>query len=167
MALIVPHDPRWRDGFAIEAAAVRRALGPTLTGIEHIGSTAVPGLVAKPIIDMLGVAASLDAVDAGALTGLGYAALGEYGIPGRRYFRKDAADGARTHHLHIFSEGHRAIERHLAFRDYLRAHPPAAADYAALKASLAGRDDYQEAKAAFVIATIAAAVAWRRRAPGR
>lgn len=167
MALIVAHERRWYDDFGVEAAAIRRVVGPALTGIEHIGSTAVPGLVAKPIIDMLGIAASLDDVEAGALGDLGYAALGEYGIRGRRYFRKDGADGTRTHHLHIFAAGHPAIERHLAFRDYLRAHAPVAADYAALKTALAGRDDYQQAKAAFVVATTVAAVAWRRSAPGR
>lgn len=167
MSLVVPYDPRWASGFAVEAAAVRNAVGPTQTGLEHIGSTAVPGLPAKPIIDMLGIAASLDAIDASSLAKLGFTALGEYGIEGRRYFRKEAPNGARTHHLHIFAAGHPDIERHLAFRDYLRAHPPVAADYAALKADLAGRDDYQQAKAAFVVATAAAAVAWRRRAPGR
>lgn len=169
MAMVVPHDPHWRDRFAAEADAVGRVFGPALAAIEHIGSTAVPEILAKPIVDMLGIAASLaaiDAIDARGIGRLGYTALGEYGLEGRRYFRKDDARGARAYHLHVFAAGHPAIERHLAFRDYLRAHCGVAADYSALKASLAGRDDYQQAKAAFVVATVEAAVAWRRGTAG-
>lgn len=163
--LVVPYDTRWPAIFAEEALALRIGFRGTLVAIEHIGSTAVAQLSAKPIVDILGIAASLRAVDqrVAAAGALGYEALGEYGIAGRRYFRRSDGLGRRSHHLHVFAAGAPEIERHLAFRDYLRAHPSIAADYAALKIVLAGRDDYQQAKAPFVLATIEAAIDWRRR----
>src|SRR3954462_12160699 len=89
-------DEAWAARFANEAVAIAKALSTDLSiDIHHIGSTSIPGIVAKPVIDMLGVVASVEALDAYAsrLTSLGYEAQGEYGIPGRRYFRKNAPDG--------------------------------------------------------------------------
>ena len=134
-----PYDSRWPDEFARESLAVARALGSILTAIHHIGSTAIPGIRAKPIIDMLAVSADISLLDESPspLEALGYEALCEFGIPGRRYFRKDSSAAVRTHQIHAFQTGSPQISRHLAFRDYLRAHSDAARDYDALKQRLA------------------------------
>ncbi len=104
--------------------------------VEHIGSTAVPGLVAKPILDLLAGLQPLDvAPGVAAMEALGYEYLGEYGIPGREFFRKGG--DARTHHVHAVELGGPQWVRHVAFRDYLRAHPDEAARYGAAKRSAA------------------------------
>lgn len=161
--IVVAHDPAWAAQFAAEAEQIAAALAPHLLALHHIGSTSVPGIHAKPIIDMLAVARSLTAVDAAtpALVALGYQAMGAFGITGRRYFRKDDAAGQRTHHLHCFARRSPHIARHLAFRDYLRAHPLVAADYGALKLRLAQNPDtYVEGKAPFIVKTQAQALTW-------
>jgi GrpB-like predicted nucleotidyltransferase (UPF0157 family) len=134
-----PYDARWADEFARESSAVARALGSILTAIHHVGSTAIPGIRAKPIIDILAVSTAISLLDErpSPLEALGYEALGEFGIPGRRYFRKNNSAAERTHQIHAFQTGSPQIFRHLAFRDYLRAHPAAARDYDALKQQLA------------------------------
>lgn len=123
--LIVPHDPAWAMAFAEERNAVEAVLNHVLVAVHHIGSTAIPGILAKPIIDLLCVVTSLEELDraSGRMEGLGYEAMGAFGIDGRRYFRKIDASGTRTHHLHAFEAGSHHIVRHLAFRDYLRSHP--------------------------------------------
>lgn len=164
--VISDYDPAWPEEFRREAAAIARILGDNLTAIHHIGSTAVPGLAAKPIIDIMPVVRSLGAVDGAraALESLGYEYLGEFGIPGRRYMRKGGDE--RTHQVHVFAQGDTVnITRHLAFRDFLRAHPDVCAEYAALKRELAARypydiDAYCEGKDAFVRRFEAAALAW-------
>lgn len=164
--VISDYDPAWPEEFRREAAAIARILGDNLTAIHHIGSTAVPGLAAKPIIDIMPVVRSLGAVDGSraALESLGYEYLGEFGIPGRRYMRKGGDE--RTHQVHVFAQGDTVnITRHLAFRDFLRAHPDVCAEYAALKRELAARypydiDAYFEGKDAFVRRFEAAALAW-------
>ena len=103
----------------------------------------MPGLAAKPIIDIMPVVRSLGAVDGSraALESLGYEYLGEFGIPGRRYMRKGGDE--RTHQIHIFQQDNRAdIDRHLAVRDYLRCHPADAKAYGELKARLAAEHPY-------------------------
>ena len=134
-----PYDSRWPAEFARESSAIVSALGGVLTAIHHIGSTAIPGIHGKPIIDMLAVTADISLLDErpSPLEALGYEALGEFGIPGRRYFRKNNSAAERTHQIHVFQTGSPQISRHLAFRDYLRAHPDAARDYDALKQQLA------------------------------
>src|SRR5262245_2545019 len=86
---LVPHDEAWAREFTREAQRIERALGDVLVDLQHIGSTAIPGIVAKPVIDLLGAVTSVDALDAATsrLEALGYEALGEFGLPGRRYFR--------------------------------------------------------------------------------
>ena len=152
-----PYDPHWPNVYAKEAERLSEALSGTLCAMHHIGSTSAPGLIAKPVIDMLGEARNLAAIDAcaPALADLGYLARGENGIPGRRFFEKRNATGKRSHHLHVFASGAGEIGRHLAFRDRLRADPALIADYAALKlailaAGIERRDDYQQAKADFI-----------------
>lgn len=171
--LVVPYSPEWPEAFAAEAYAIAQALPDVTLTIRHIGSTAIPGILAKPIIDMLGEARSLKQIDSASrsLEALGYEAMGAFGIAGRRYFRKDHASGQRTHHLHVFEAESPHVERHIAFRDYLRAHPQIAKAYSDLKANLTGTQGndpgaYVAGKAHFVSATEEAALAWYRRRCG-
>ena len=125
--------------------------------MHHIGSTAVPNIHAKPVIDILLVVqkhAELDAKQA-AMEALGYEARGEGGIPGRRFFRRDNKDGDRTHQVHAFEADSPQIARHLAFRDYMIAHPGIAQEYSALKQKLAAEhpndiEAYMDGKDAFI-----------------
>lgn len=140
---VVPYDPGWEKEFEREAEAIREILGEQCRGIYHIGSTAVPGLRAKPVIDLLAVVEDLEAADRQKprFEALGYECMGEFGIPGRRYFRKGGDE--RTHQIHMFAESSRRdIQRHLAVRDYLRAHREAAEEYGRLKAGLAKKFPY-------------------------
>ena len=161
---IVEYNPDWPRLFGREAAAIREACGSRVVEVHHIGSTSVPGLAAKPVLDMMPVAAGPS--EAGetvpSMAALGYRCLGEYGIPGRLYFEKHV-DGRDVAHVHMFPLGHPGIRTHLAFRDYLRAHPGAAHDYERLKRELAvrhrnDREAYTDAKAAFIEGVIAAAI---------
>jgi GrpB-like predicted nucleotidyltransferase (UPF0157 family) len=165
--IVVPYDPQWTEEFARASAEIKTALGDTLLEIHHIGSTAIPGMWAKPVIDLLPVVEDLAALDARAaeMESLGYEVMGEFGIPGRRYFRRDNAAGERTHHVHAFQRGSPHVVRHLAFRDFMRAHPESAREYAELKCRLAAAhpDDieaYMDGKDAFVKRMEAQAVAW-------
>lgn len=167
---VVPHDPKWKEAFAFEAARIRDVLMNIPVEVHHIGSTAIPDIYAKPIIDMLLVVQSLESLDseAGKIVSLGYEAKGEFGIAGRRYFRKDDEGGNRTHHLHAFernSDGHR---RHLAFREYLRSHPGAAQEYSALKQHLVNAYPfsslaYIDGKDSFVKHYESLALSWQGR----
>jgi GrpB-like predicted nucleotidyltransferase (UPF0157 family) len=167
---IVDYDPAWPARFAEEAARLRALLPADVIGrIEHIGSTAVPGLAGKPIVDLMVEVpdyATVAARIAPILTAAGYEYLWrpiEPGLPEIAYawfIRRDAA-GRRTHHVHMAPPGAPWWDR-LTFRDWLRAHPEAAADYAALKrrAAAADPDDrraYARAKAGFIRAALAAA----------
>ena len=171
---VVPYDPSWPSRYRREAALLREALGDCLVEIHHIGSTSVPGLWAKPIIDILPVVTAVEEADRrrAALEALGYEYLGEFGIPGRRYLRKGGDH--RTHQVHLFGrESRDEIRRHLAVPAYLRCHPDAARDYAQLKYRLARRfprdiDGYCDGKDAFVKALERAALDWWETAgPGK
>jgi GrpB-like predicted nucleotidyltransferase (UPF0157 family) len=128
------YSPAWPTEFEREAEKLRALLGEELLHTHHIGSTSVPGLAAKPIIDLLPIVRDIGQMDAAAerFGAAGYKIWGEYGIPGRRFFTKDR-DGLRTHNLHFFQAGFPEIERHLSFVAYLRAHPAICDEYAALK----------------------------------
>ena len=141
---VVPNSPQWREAFAAEAEHVAAALGNNVVAIHHIGSTAIPTIFAKPIIDLLVEVKDIAEVDdkRSAMDSLGYKVKGEYGIPGRRYFSKDNSEGIRTHHVHAFESGSDQIERHLAFRDYLITHPKDAQIYSELKRKLAQKHPY-------------------------
>ncbi|TAG82220.1 MAG: GrpB family protein [Burkholderiales bacterium] len=136
---VVAPDPDWSARFLDEAAHIRAALRSHSIEVLHIGSTSIRGIYAKPVIDMLLLVDQISVVDeaSSALVQLGYEALGEFGISGRRYFRKDGADGTRTHQLHSFVRGSDDAKRHLAFRDYMNCHPSIAQEYSALKQRLA------------------------------
>jgi GrpB-like predicted nucleotidyltransferase (UPF0157 family) len=155
--VLVPHDASWSKEFCRESAAVAAALGDALVEIHHIGSTAIQGIVAKPVIDMLAVVPDLGLVDrrAAALELLSYESMGEFGIKGRRYFRKNGTGGVRTHQVHAFEVGSPDVRRHLAFRDYLRMHSADAQRYSELKLALAQRhsgeiESYTDGKSMFI-----------------
>ena len=153
---VTEYDPLWPQKFQAESLLIRGILADNCLAIYHIGSTAVPGLAAKPIIDVMAVVKSLAQVDDAAedFSQIGYEYLGELGIAGRRYLRKGGEE--RTHQIHIFqADDWHNIGRHLAFRDYLRSHEKERAEYAAIKAELAQRfpydiDGYCDGKAHFV-----------------
>ena len=161
---VVDYDPCWPRAFRREAERIGVALGSELK-LQHIGSTAVPGLIAKPIIDMLGEVAAISAVEAVArrLAGLGYEDMGAHGVPGRRYFRR--SEGVcRSHHLHLFAAGSVAAWAHLAVRDYLRSHPREAQGYAAAKrAALTAPCGYRLGKVASVEGLVTRACDWAGR----
>jgi len=145
-------------------APVALALGGLALRIEHVGSTSVVGLAAKPIIDLdvvIGSRADLPAV-IGKLGTLGYLPQGDLGVPGREAF--NSPPGLPEHHLYVCAADNPELARHLAFRDYLRGSPEAARGYASLKRSLAirfhdDRDAYTEAKTAFVEQALAVSAA--------
>lgn len=154
---MVPHNPEWRQIFAQEAKQLTTALGSNVVAVHHIGSTAIPCIYAKPVIDILLVVQNHTELDEkkSLIEAMGYVALGELGIPGRRYFRRDNADGDRTHQIHAFETGSPQIERHLAFRDYMIAHPETAQDYSDLKRELAAKhpndiEAYMDGKDGFI-----------------
>lgn len=157
MIHVVGHDPAWAVKFEVEAGRIMEAAGEAAVRVHHIGSTAIPQAKAKPVIDILLEVASLESLNQKApmLEALGYEAKGEFGIPGRRYFRLDDPGGTRTHQVHAFEAGTLSVIRHLAFRDYMRAHPLAAEEYGALKERLANAYPhdmaaYMDGKDAFV-----------------
>jgi GrpB-like predicted nucleotidyltransferase (UPF0157 family) len=156
---IEPYDPQWPARFESERSAIAAALRLAPGSIHHVGSTAVPGLAAKPIIDILVVVAAYPPTEAmiAALAELGYRHEGESGVPGRHWFRKGTP---RTHHVHVVPEGGEVAQRLLLLRDRLRRHPDDAREYERVKkraaaAAAAGRsiDDptYAAAKTATIL----------------
>lgn len=164
--VIVDYDPRWPSIFAHLRNRIAAALGPLAIRIEHIGSTAVPNLAAKPIIDLDVVIASRDDLPPviGRLQPLGYDHEGDLGVPGRKAFT--AAPDTYPHHLYVCAADSAALARHLTFRDLLRAHSETARAYGELKRSLAvqfrhDRAAYTDAKTAFTDAVLALHVTHR------
>lgn len=167
---VVDYDAAWPARFRALADRAAAALGGIALRIEHVGSTSVPGLAAKPVID-LDVLVRAEDVPAAIerLARIGYAHRGDLGIPGREAFRPPP--GEPKHHLYVCVAECRGYHEHLLFRDHLRAHPHAAAEYAALKRRLAAghRDDgeaYQLAKSAWIDAVTRRAEAERDGAGG-
>jgi len=161
--LLVPYDPGWPRRFDEERRVLAAVFAGTEAVIEHVGSTAVPGLGSKPVIDvMVGIPALTVVEDRiPALEAVGYEYVREYEaqLPERRYFRKPRL-GPRTFHVHCVVKESDSWLRHLAFRDYLRAHPEAAAAYYRLKEDLATRvtkEEYTEAKRPFIEQVLASA----------
>ena len=155
--------------FVAERARIAQLFGHLLLDIHHIGSTSVPELAAKPIIDMMPVVRDIRKVDEYSLgmKELGYTGFGEYGIAGRRLFTRKNDSGSRGIHVHIFQEGNMNIERHIAFRDYLRAFPSVAHEYGRIKVELARRftwdiESYMDGKDGFIKETEKRALNWYR-----
>ena len=162
---VVDYSIEWPRLYEHELALLRKALGNEIVRAHHIGSTAVPGLAAKPVIDILLEVRSVERLDAfdSAMEKLGYQPHGEFGIPGRRYYPKGGDD--RTHHVHAFADSDQQIEAYLVFRDYLRTHQAAVAEYAAVKreGSMAHETDpegYVAFKQGFVERMVVKAVHW-------
>jgi GrpB-like predicted nucleotidyltransferase (UPF0157 family) len=159
---IADYDPSWPHLFEIEAAQIHEALGNLILAIEHFGSTAVPGLAAKPIIDILVGVPSLSEsspVLVSNLEALGYRYWCDNPDPARMFFVKGLPpNGPRTHHVHIV-EPHREQWERLLFRDYLRQYPEEAERYAQLKRDLAqqfqvDREAYTAGKTEYVQSVI-------------
>jgi GrpB-like predicted nucleotidyltransferase (UPF0157 family) len=151
---LVEYDARWPELFAAEASRIRQHLGTSPLRLEHIGSTSIPGMCAKPVLDILAgrpvVPSPRDYINA--LTRAGYEHRGERGVPGREYFRRGQP---RAYHLHLVEEGSPLWRDYLAFRDYLRRHAEAARHFAEVKRAVAqrfprDRDGYLNAKSAHV-----------------
>ena len=162
---VVDYDPAWAIKFDIEQGLLNEAIGHVALSIEHIGSTSVEGLVAKPVIDILIEVSNFKSLDQSgeSLISLGYEIMGENGIEGRRYFQKGG--NQRTHHVHAFLTGDRNLIRHRAFRDYLRAHPVISEEYAAIKKEAAKSCDnnsflYMSMKNEFIQKHESLAVEW-------
>ena len=154
--IVVPHDPTWPMLFQKEANWLSFIFGNQIIAIHHFGSTALPDIYAKPIIDILVEVRDLDLIDQAndCMREFGYLPKGEFGIPGRRFFIKGDEDN-RTHHIHFYLAGHPEVKRHLDFRDYMLAHPKEAEAYSRLKIELAHRfpediDGYNAGKDGFV-----------------
>ena len=166
---VVPHDDAWKGQFQSEAHQIAVTLGDVVVALHHIGMTAIPSTLAKPIIDIVLEVTDLERSDqrSPALEGLGYEVLGEFGLVGRRYFRKSTSLGSRTHHVHAFQTGNAEIDRHLAFRDYMIAHTEEAQRYGELKRTLALQhpediEAYMDGKDAYIKEQQVKALAWRR-----
>jgi GrpB-like predicted nucleotidyltransferase (UPF0157 family) len=155
--IVISHDPQWHEEFKVESKQVKDALGKNVVAIHHIGSTSISNIYAKPIIDMLVEVKNLTDIDTqnASMELLGYEVMGEFGIPGRRFFKKDNQEGLRTHHIHSFIAGSAQVKRHLAFRDYIIAHEEEAQKYSELKRKLASKyptniNGYMDGKDGFI-----------------
>ncbi len=153
------YDPLWPGLFEEEKDRLLSCVGKWALGIEHIGSTAVPGLGAKPVIDiMVGVRILQDAdyYCLAPIVSLGYEYIQKYetDFPFRRYFRRAKTGNVFEHHIHLVEQGTEFWKRHLAFRDYLRANREAAFEYEKLKRLLAPQfndgNEYAAAKTDFI-----------------
>ena len=133
--VVVPYDEKWKLCFEEIAEELRAALDQLALSIEHVGSTSVPGLAAKPIIDIDVViedASKLPAV-VDALAKIGYQHEGNLGIPGREAFGYEGKTHLMEHHLYVCQKNSPELRRHLSFRDYLRGHPEAVKEYSRIK----------------------------------
>jgi len=162
---VVDYNPKWLQQYNIEQQLLLKKMGDVVISIHHIGSTSIPGMSAKAIIDILIEVSSLSRLDDKdeTMLSLGYASHGEYGIVGRRYYTKGSLN--RSHQIHVFVRGDNNILRHIAFRDYIQAHPAIAKNYADLKIRLAIRfpdsiDDYCDGKNSFIKQFELEAVTW-------
>ena len=166
---VVSYDPRWPAAFDVEAGRLCAAFGPLALRVEHNGSTAVPGLAAKPIIDIQVSVASLQPLTPyrDRLALIGYTHMPHADDAFCPFFHRPA-EWPHTHHVHLVLAGSEEERRTLAFRDYLRDHPAARHEYEALKRRLAdeftadaseSREGYAVAKSEFVERMIAAAFA--------
>lgn len=159
---VVDYDPTWPDTFDRLRAGIWPHVNDVAAGIEHVGSTSVPELAAKPVIDMTIVTRGQAAMKAviERLAAIGYRHRGDLGVPGREAFGRP--EGTPDHHLYACAEGSDGLRNHLALRDHLRSHPEAVREYGRLKRQLAERfaddiDGYVEGKTEFILAILARA----------
>lgn len=171
---VIAYNPRWKNEFEKEAQRIKEIYRELILDIHHIGSTSVTDLKAKTVIDIMPIVSDVNEVDKfdEQMEALGYEPLGENGIVGRRFFRKDnEALGKRTHHVHVFDQhSHDEIIRHLAFKAYLIAHPDIANQYGNLKSRLAAAfpndiESYMAGKNDFIKETEKQALTWYEDKP--
>lgn len=161
---LTDYSVNWSQMFKIEAEFLKTIFGDEIIKCEHFGSTSVHGMKAKPVIDMMCIVRNIEKVDSfnNQMTYLGYDVVGEWGITGRRLFRKGGEN--RSHHIHFYQHDNPEIERHLIFRDYLRSHAQEVAEYSRFKEELAQRYDttsqYSPAKKKFVSEMEQKALSW-------
>jgi GrpB-like predicted nucleotidyltransferase (UPF0157 family) len=163
---LVAHSPDWAAQARVESQRLAHAIGNTLLTVHHIGSTSIPGIKAKPTIDLLPLVSSLSALDRRekSVTALGYEWVGEFGLSGRRFLRL-TRDGKRLFNVHWYEISNADVIRHLAFRDFLRTHPDEAKEYEVQKerACALHPDDvlaYNDAKNDWIKSTERTAIAW-------
>jgi GrpB-like predicted nucleotidyltransferase (UPF0157 family) len=151
---VVPYTPEWARLFEEEKSRLLAVIGPYVLDIQHVGSTSIPGMAAKPILDIAIAVRNFEEarVCIAPIEQLGYEYRGEFGIPRRHYFTKGEP---RTHHIHMNELGSRDWNNQIDFRDYLIRHPDAAREYAGLKLELAqahpaDRQGYLDGKGPFV-----------------
>ena len=132
---VIPYSDQWERDFLKIKDEIKSALGELAESIEHVGSTSVRGLSAKPVIDIDVVISDSSVLSdvIAALGRIGYQHEGDLGITGREAFRYDGKDHLQKHHLYVCPEDSPELRRHIAFRDYLRSHPEAAAEYSRIK----------------------------------
>ncbi|MFT4553169.1 MAG: GrpB-like predicted nucleotidyltransferase (UPF0157 family) [Chlamydiales bacterium] len=165
---VVDYDPKWKKIFDQEELLLCETLSRVEISCHHFGSTAIPGMSSKPVIDIILEIASIDLISAfiAALEELGYEGLGECGVLGRSFFRRrEDSKGRFSVHLHFFAKGHFEIERNLVFRDYLRTHPEDAHAYEKVKIDLAKKYPqdhraYRRGKEEIILEMDARAKAW-------
>lgn len=152
---LMPPNPEWATQFENAASEIKAILGDNYVAVHHIGSTAIPDIYAKPIVDILPVVKDLNRIDAlnQQFEALGYVCMGEYGIAGRRFYWRSKNE--RTHNIHLFAEGNPEISRHVGFRNFMRTHPDSARAYSVLKRALAqvfsnDIENYVNGKSSFV-----------------
>ncbi len=167
--LVTPYNRNWSAQYEQEITKIKNVLENEIVSTHHIGSTSIPGMSAKPIIDILLEVKDIARIDCynNEMMVLGYEPRGELGIPGRRYFSRDEPKDVRTHHIHSFQSGDLGLERHLAFRDYMIAHPDDAKIYSELKIVLGRRfqwdvDGYIAGKHLYVERMEKIAMEWYR-----
>jgi GrpB-like predicted nucleotidyltransferase (UPF0157 family) len=155
---LVEYDARWPALFAAEDQRIRAASGTLALRLEHIGGTSIPGMCAKPVLDIVAGGSCDSSLEdyVAALERAGYDYRGEQGVPGRQYFRRGQP---RAYHVHLVEEGGPLWREYLAFRDYLRSHAEAARQFADVKRLLAARfsqdrEAYTNAKSSHVQAIL-------------
>lgn len=133
--IVLPYDEQWKQDFLKIKDELTKALGQRIIGIEHVGSTSVQGLSAKPVIDIDIAIKDYTVLEEviSALREIGYQHEGNLGIVGREAFTYDAKDHLKKHHLYVCPEDSPELKRHVAFRDYLRTHPDAVREYSLIK----------------------------------
>ena len=138
---VVPYNHNWPAQYEQEISKIKTVLESEIVSAHHIGSTSIPGMSAKPIIDILLEVKDIAMIDNynKEMISIGYEPRGELGISGRRYFSREEPRDVRTHHIHSFQSCNIGIERHLAFRNYMIAHPEDIKVYSELKMVLARR----------------------------
>lgn len=133
--IVVPYDPNWRSDFEAIRAEIEGAVGDLILGIEHVGSTSVEGMAAKPCIDIDVIIPDYSVFDAvvDRLNAIGYIHEGDLGIRDREAFQYADKPHLQTHHLYVCPQTSAELHRHITFRDFLRSHPDAVHQYSAVK----------------------------------